>query len=53
MEIRILDYSIRVYPDYDEPAAPRVALGTSRANSNASPRQAAPWAPCSSAPTSL
>ena len=30
-EIRIQDYSVRVYPDYDEPAAPRVALGTSRA----------------------
>ncbi len=30
-EIQLLDYAIRVYPDYDESAAPRVALGTSRA----------------------
>jgi serine phosphatase RsbU (regulator of sigma subunit) len=30
-EIQLLDYSIRVYPEYDETAAPRVALGTSRA----------------------
>ena len=30
-EIQLLDYSIRVYPDYDESAAQRVAMGTSRA----------------------
>ncbi len=29
-EIQLLDYSVRVYPDYDESAAPRVAFGTSR-----------------------
>ena len=30
-EIRLLDYAVRVYPDYDETGAPRVTLGTSRA----------------------
>lgn len=30
-EIQLLDYSIRVYPDYEETAGGRAALGTSRA----------------------
>jgi len=30
-EIRIQDYAVRVYPDYDETTGPRVELGTSRA----------------------
>jgi len=30
-EIRILDFVVRVYPDYEERSAPRVTTGTSRA----------------------